>query len=64
MVNLLIFVRKCHGFLTFPSTMFEIVHILEEKMYKCTLRSCNAYICNTSAHARYINVLSYFNPSI
>ena len=58
MVNLSIFVRTFHGFLTFPSTMFEIVHILKEKMYKCTLKSCNAYICNTFGRTRYIDVLS------
>ena len=64
MVHLSIFVRKFPGFLTFPSTMFEIVHISKQKMYKCTLKSCNAYICNASGRATYINVLSQFNPSI
>ena len=58
MVNLSIFFRKILGFLIFPSTMFEIVHILKEKMYKCTLKSCNAYICNASGHASCIDVLS------
>ena len=58
MINLSIFFRKCHGFLIFPSTMFEIVHILKEIMYKCTLKSCNDYICNSSGHASCICVLS------
>ena len=58
MLNSSIFFRKFHGFLIFLSTMFEIVHILKEIMYKCTLKSCNAYICNSSGHASCINVLS------